>query len=141
MLSSGMPSPSEAAEHAVLERIAEQVGLYPWEAFDFVERGTVFTIQKIHGKAGIAAAAPRHVHGPELCRGLGEYAKTRWGYLACTVLQRWRINTTLDFGRIIFSMIEHNLMVSDEQDTLDDFRNVFDLRAELETAYRIGSAT
>lgn len=135
-----MPPSIAANEQAVLEQIAREGGLYPWEAFDFVERGTVYTIQKLHGVDGVSSA-PRHVSGAELCRGLGEFAKRRWGFLAHTVLRRWNINSTLDFGRIVFTMIEHRLMLQGDRDSLDDFRDIYDLKAELESGYRIESLT
>ena len=67
--------------------------------------------------------------GQQLCEGLREYALQQWGYLARTVLRRWNITSTVDFGKIVFALVEIGQMQKTDDDTLDDFRNVFDFRA------------
>ncbi len=46
--------------------------------------------------------------------------------LAPTVLATWNIRRTDDFGRIVFAMIEHGMMSKTPQDTIDDFRGVYE---------------
>jgi uncharacterized repeat protein (TIGR04138 family) len=57
------------------------------------------------------------------------------------VLRRWNITSTLDFGRIVFLLIEEGQMQKVEEDTLDDFKNVYDFKSAFETEYRIPSQT
>jgi uncharacterized repeat protein (TIGR04138 family) len=57
--------------------------------------------------------------------------------LARTVLERWNITSTLDFGRIVFSLVEYRHMQTTEGDRIDDFRNVYDFRSAFESGYRI----
>lgn len=68
----------------------------------------------------------RHVSGPELCWGLRDYALHRWGRLATLVLGTWNVTCTLDFGRLVFAMIEHDLMQKQPSDRLEDFDQVYD---------------
>ena len=50
----------------------------------------------------------------------------RWGLVAKTVLASWNIRTTLDFGRIVYALIDNDMMQKTEGDSLEDFRDVFD---------------
>ena len=68
----------------------------------------------------------RHISGSELCWGLRDYALRRWGLLARTVLTSWGIQSTGDFGRIVFGFIEAQLMQKRDDDRLEDFDEVFD---------------
>ena len=107
-----------------IEHVVARVGLYPHEAYEFVQQGLCYTVHRIYG--GPEATASQHVSGPQLCEGLREYAQAQWGLLARSVLRRWNITSTLDFGQIVFAMIEAGQMQKTDQDTLEDFRNVFD---------------
>ena len=119
-----------------MQQVVEDLGLYPPEAYAFIQQGLSFTVQKLHGKVK-DPKANRHVSGPDLCEGLRELALSQWGRLARTVLRRWNITTTADFGRIVFAMVEAGLMQKTEEDSLEDFRNVFDFRTALENEYQI----
>ena len=112
------------------------LGQYPPEAYEFIQQGLSYTVQKVHGP-GKMPKASRHVSGQQLCDGLRELALNQWGMLARTVLGRWNITHTVDFGKIVFSMIEVGQMQKTDHDSLDDFRNVYDFRAAFETGYQI----
>jgi len=119
-----------------VQQVVEDLGLYPPEAYAFIQQGLSFTVQKLHGNVKDPKAS-RHVSGPDLCEGLREMALLQWGRLARTVLRRWNITTTLDFGRIVFAMVEAGLMQKTDDDSLEDFRNVFEFRTALENEYQI----
>jgi uncharacterized repeat protein (TIGR04138 family) len=114
------------------------VGVYPLEAYDFVQRGLAYTVTKVYGTSNETGLG-RHVSGQQLCEGLRVYAQRQWGFMARLVLERWNITSTLDFGRIVFTMVEHQMLATTEQDTIEDFRNVYDFRKSMETEYRIAS--
>ena len=121
-----------------IEQVVEQVGLYPIEAYDFVQQGLQYTVQTIHGEVK-DPTANRHVNGRHLSEGLREYALKQWGRLARAVLRRWNITRTDDFGRIVFALVDSGYMTKTEEDTPEDFRNVYDF-ATLEEEYQIGCA-
>jgi len=110
--------------------IRQKAGPYPQEAFQFVRDGLQHTVQKIHGQAAdVPNASPgqdRHVSGQQLCLGLRDYALNRYGMLARTVLGRWGIHKTDDFGRIVFAMINANLMRKSDEDSFEDFQAVYE---------------
>jgi len=79
----------------------------------------------------------RHVGGADLCWGLRDYALQRWGRLATTVLGMWNIHGTVDFGRLVFAMIDHDLMQKQPSDRLEDFDRVYDFAEALDQYYSI----
>lgn len=122
------------------QEVIEELGLYPPEAFDFVERGLSYTVEKLHGPViatSLEDLESRHVTGQELCWGLRDYALLQWGMLARTVLARWNITTTLDFGRIVYALVDNGFMQKRDEDSIDDFRNVYDFAAAFESSYKI----
>jgi uncharacterized repeat protein (TIGR04138 family) len=139
-----MPPTEPNVPEKTLEQIVDEVGLYPIEAYEFVQRGLGYTVDKIHGQekerpkalAGDVCVS-RHVSGRDLCAGLREFALQRWGLLAGTVLQRWNIKRTVDFGRIVFALVDSGYMQKTDDDSLDDFRDVFDFKSGFDAGYRI----
>ena len=134
-----MPPSDKPIKEKSVQQVVEDVGLYPPEAYAFIQKGLNFTVQKLHGKQKDPKAS-RHVTGQDLCEGLREVALSEWGRLARAVLRRWNITSTLDFGRIVFAMVDAGLMQKTEDDSLEDFRNVYDFRAAFEVEYRIPCA-
>ena len=61
-----------------------------------------------------------------MCWGLRDLAVERWGLLAKTVLRQWKVKRTEDFGRIVFALIDEGRLRKQADDTIDDFRNVYD---------------
>jgi uncharacterized repeat protein (TIGR04138 family) len=131
-----MPPSNEHIKQKSLKQVAHDFGPYPPEAYEFVQRGLSHTVQRVHGAVEDRDAS-RHVSGQQLCEGLREYALSQWGLLARTVLWRWGISSTLDFGRIVFTLIEVGQMQRTQDDSIEDFRNVFEFRTAFDSGYRI----
>lgn len=113
---------------------------FPCHAFEFVHEGLDYTVTHTHGTADLAAEnINRHVSGQQLCEGLRELALSKWGRLARTVLRRWNITSTLDFGRIVYSQIDAGHMQKLDEDSIDDFKDVYDFELAFESGYRIPS--
>jgi uncharacterized repeat protein (TIGR04138 family) len=128
--------PAEPQPEKSLQEVVEEVGLYPMEAFEFVQQGLSFTVNKMHGEVR-DPNKNRHVTGQDLCEGLRELALENWGLLARTVLGRWNIRKTLDFGRIVFALVDNGYMQKTEDDGIEDFKDVYDFRTAFESDYRI----
>ena len=129
--------PDESIPSKSLDEIVEELGLYPREAFDFVRHGLNYTVQHLHGD-NTDPDASRHVSGSQLCEGLRDYALKQWGLLARTVLRRWSIRRTDDFGKIVFTLVENGHMSKTEDDRQEDFHNVFDFATAFDAGYQIG---
>jgi len=118
-----------------LFEIAKDSG-YPIDAFLFVQRGLDHTVRWLHGEEEPVEldvinneddedTQSRHVSGQQLCLGLREFAVTQYGLMARTVLKRWNIRSSRDFGAIVFHMVEAGLMHKTDEDSIQDFINVF----------------
>lgn len=101
-----------------IEGILARDPSYKFEAFSFVMAGLHYTVSKLE--------KPRHVTGKELSEGLRDYALDQFGPMARTVLEYWGIHNTLDFGKIVFLLIEAELLRKTEEDSVHDFENVYD---------------
>jgi uncharacterized repeat protein (TIGR04138 family) len=75
---------------------------------------------------------PGHVAGKELLDGIRQYALKTYGPMARTVLEYWGIHTTEDFGNIVFNMIAVKLFSKTEDDTIEDFKDVY----QFESAFK-----
>lgn len=109
--------------------IRDKVGPYPPEAYRFVREGLAHTVRSIHGDRVARPARENenfHVSGQQLCLGLRDFAVRQYGLLARTVLERWSITKTDDFGRIVFAMINLGMMSKTDEDTPEDFVQVYD---------------
>src|SRR3954471_15765259 len=104
-----MPPSNEPTKQKLVPKAAMDLGRYPQEAYEFVQRGLSYTVQKIHAEQTDPEAS-RHVSGQQLCEGLREFSHKQWGMLARVVLGRWGITGTVDFGRIVFALIEAGQM-------------------------------
>lgn len=124
------------------EELANITGPYPVEAFHFVREGLSFAAQKVHAAADECPDQDRHITGQQLCLGLREFAIECYGMLAPAVLSHWRIHRTEDFGRIVFAMVHRGVLSKTNEDTIDDFRSVYDFHDAFsisEVASRIGA--
>ncbi len=65
----------------------------------------------------------RHVSGKELLKSIQQEAVDQFGPMALTVFKYWGIENSLDFGRIVFNMVEQGLLLKQEADVLSDFED------------------
>ncbi|HUU60475.1 MAG TPA: Minf_1886 family protein [Phycisphaerae bacterium] len=124
-----------------MEEVILADGRYPPEAYAFLHDGLAHTVRQVHGEEKLAAAgeeseagdAQLHVTGKQLCEALRDLAIERWGLLARTVLAKWNLHATVDFGNMVYVMIEHGSWRKTEEDSIEDFRDVYDF----ETAFDV----
>lgn len=140
-----MPGSSKK-KHKTLEDIIRADGRYPPEAFQFMlHEGLPRAVRQAYGRrpsekaegapkvrasqadlAKLPGGAARHVTGRQLCLALRDEAIEKWGMLAPVVLEKWNIRSTLDFGNMVYLLIEHNMMHKTAEDSIEDFRDVYD---------------
>ena len=118
--------PSPTGEGVVPDSISSR-GTYPPEAFEFVREGLEYTVHAIHGpQSDLTDGDDRHVNGRQLSLGLRDHAIRRFGLMTHSVLAYWNIHRSDDFGRIVYAMIEQNLLSRTDRDRQEDFCGVFD---------------
>lgn len=115
-----------------MERLIVEDGRYPLDAFAFLHDGLSLAVERVHG-TGPAEPGQRHVSGPQLCVALRDLAIERWGMLARTVLRRWHIRGSIDFGQMVYLLVDNGFMQKTDEDSLEDFRDVYNF----DEAFRI----
>ncbi len=101
-----------------IEGILEQDSSYKFEAYTFVLAALHDTVTSLK--------ASRHITGQELALGISKYALDQFGPMVLTVLHHWGLRETLDFGKIVFALIDVQLLSKQPEDKLEDFDKVYD---------------
>jgi len=102
-----------ATLEAALAEIRRRDGKYNERAYVFVLAALEFAQTKL--------PARRHLSGVELAWACRDFALEQFGMLANSVLTHWGINTTEDFGQIVFMLIDVGLLARQQSDRLEDF--------------------
>jgi uncharacterized repeat protein (TIGR04138 family) len=101
----------------VLARIRSRDARYHERAYLFV----LATIEYLQGRL----AARRHVSGQELAWACRDFALEQFGLLAPHVLEHWGVTRTEDFGRIVYTLVDIGLLVTQPGDREGDFAAVY----------------
>ena len=88
---------------------------YREEAYLFVMASLSRSIQNLE--------KPRHITGSELLRAIQQEAEEQFGPMAATVFEHWGIKNSLDFGLIVFNMVQEGILSKTEEDSLEDFKD------------------
>ena len=78
-----------------------------------------------------------HISGQQLLEGVRVLALRQYGSMAPVVFRHWGLQTTDDFGRMVFEMIERGEMRKSEHDQLSDFHALFTFDEAFSDGYRI----
>jgi uncharacterized repeat protein (TIGR04138 family) len=79
--------------------------------------------------------ARRHITGVELAHACRNLALERYGLTAKLVLDYWGISSTADIGDIVFTLVDLGFLLSQPQDSRDEFVGVFDFDLAFERDY------
>jgi uncharacterized repeat protein (TIGR04138 family) len=79
--------------------------------------------------------ARRHITGVELAHACRDLALERYGLTAKLVLDYWGITATADIGDIVFTLVDLGFLLSQPQDSRDEFVGVFDFELAFERDY------
>lgn len=112
-----------------LRKILDGDERYTIEAYLFVFEALAYTRKRLKRET--------HVTGPELLNGIVELARKNYGLMAQSVLRHWGVTETLDFGHIVFNLVDARLLSKTEEDSLEDFRDIFNLKEALVQDYEI----
>lgn len=107
-----------------LRQAALRDGRYSPEAYQFLFEALEQAVRRA-GKEE-AQGAERHVTGQELLAGLREHALESFGPLAAHVWRAWGVRSSIDWGRIVFLLVDEGLLRRKDSDTLADFERGFD---------------
>jgi uncharacterized repeat protein (TIGR04138 family) len=118
----------ESAENRnAIQTIADRRGAYSDQAYIFLLEALEFVMNRLGER--------RHVSGEMLLDGLKDLARERFGPMAKDVLNSWGVHATLDFGRIVFHLVEAGLLSKTPEDSLADFIDKYDFHQVFEAEY------
>ena len=79
----------------------------------------------------------RHVTGQQLSEACRLYAIDQYGYLARIVLSSWGIQSTGDFGELVYNLIRIEQMRKSDSDRREDFDDVFDFENAFDPKFEL----
>jgi uncharacterized repeat protein (TIGR04138 family) len=101
----------------ILAKLRQRGDSYDERAYLFV----LASIEFLQGKL----PERRHVTGPEVTHACREFAQEQFGLMARSVLEHWGVRGTEDFGRIVYSLVEVGVLVTQPGDKVEDFHGVY----------------
>jgi len=100
----------------------------------FDERAYLFVLAALeHCQSSLTER--RHITGPELAHACREVALQRFGVMARLVLEHWGVRETIDIGDIVFTLVDTGLLISQSQDTREDFVGIYEFASAFEQNY------
>ena len=106
-----------------LDSIVASDPRYQRDAYVFLRDSLDFTTKQ---QKKVKGATVRHVTGPELLGGVRQYALKEFGPLVMTVFDNWGIHSCEDIGNMVFNLIGAGIFGKTEEDSIEDFKNVYD---------------
>ncbi len=100
-----------------IEALADASGRYRPEAYFWVIRALDFTRHRLQREG--------HVSGRELLEGFRLMTLEEYGPTSLMVLRHWGLNDTEDVGRIVFQLVEGELLGKTDEDGMNDFSGVY----------------
>lgn len=98
---------------------------YNPNAYELIYEGLNLAVKKYNGTR-------KHVSGQDVVCGVIEYVRQEYGCLAFAILKEFGISDTADIGRLVFHLVEFDLLGMQEEDRFEDFVDVCDLQEELD---------
>lgn len=118
-----------------LHKLALEDGRYSPEAYRFLFEALETVVQDLGRES--AEGLARHVSGGELLEGLKRRARRQFGPLAAQVWRSWGIRESVDWGRIVFLLVDKQMLRRQDEDSIDDFRVDFDFDRYFITEYEL----
>ena len=114
--------------NTIIEKICEEDKRYKGDAYEFVMEALTYTQKKYK--------CATHISGEDLLKGMKDLLMEKFGPLTLTVLDHWGIQTTEDFGNVVFTLVERKVLSKTEDDRIEHFRNAYDFQEVFERGYR-----
>ncbi|MBY0589113.1 hypothetical protein K2X85_18210 [bacterium] len=106
---------------------------YAVEAYEFLCQALAYTQQVLSTPPrpeDDEAGQIHHVTGQQLCQGIRQLSLEQFGLMAPVVFQCWGVQGSIDFGKMVYHLIDSGLWHRSENDSLDDFVGCFHLEKD-----------
>jgi uncharacterized repeat protein (TIGR04138 family) len=114
--------------YQTVERIVQKDDRYKAEAYLFVLAALKYSLRKL-GRS-------RHLTSEELLDGIKALGIEQYGPTTRMVFEHWGVKTTEDFGQVVFNMVDAGLLRKTEEDSIEDFKGVFDFQEEFDKKFK-----
>jgi len=125
--------PTQEEIHSRVDRLADRKGKYRKEAYYFIFEALAFTVKELR-----LTGQQRHVSGQQLLEGVSEFGLDQYGPMTKSVFEHWGVRATRDFGEIVFHLVDEGLMGKTDEDSIEDFSDVYDFETEFDWHKGIG---
>ncbi len=132
-----MTSPADL--HIIIENLAAERGVFRPEAYFFALEALDSAVRALQMPLE-AAESMRHISGEDLLEWIRRLGAERFGPMAPEVFRSWGVHNTLDFGRIVFHLVDRDLLRTRDEDSLTDFLDKFDFEEAFSLKYLKGQA-
>jgi len=78
-----------------------------------------------------------HISGQQLCEACRLYAIDQYGFMSPKVLANWGIQSTSDFGEIVYNLIRIDQMRKSDNDRREDFDDVYSFDKAFEPVFKL----
>lgn len=112
----------------VVKEILQKDRRYSEDSYYFINEAVHFASEYF---AKPEFGQERHLSGAELSEAIREFTLSEFGSMSWAVLKNWGVYSTLDFGHLVFNLIDAGVLHASPEDKLADFDNVFDLKEDL----------
>ncbi len=115
-----------------IAEIIKKDATYPESAYEFITEVVQFATQKQPKDKN----SSRHIGAKKIVQNTVIYALSEYGYFAKEVLVQLNILNAKDIGKIVFNLIEVELLHQSEDDSLEDFMFDLNLLKALDQRYK-----
>lgn len=112
--------------NAIVSLIVKEDPRFDRLAYVFVRDGLEQAVKELKKTNAARARESRHVTGRELSEGMRHYALEQFGPMTLTVLNAWGLRRTMDFGDIVYNLIDYNVFSKNDGDKREDFSDIYD---------------
>ena len=103
-----------------IRNLADRRGVFRADAYFFVLEALENAMASMEKRG--------HITGEDLLDWIRELGRERYGVMAGDVFNAWGVHETIDFGRIVFHLVEAGLLRKRDEDSLSDFVDKFDFQ-------------
>ena len=118
-----------------LRLVWKRDGRFAFEAYQFLLEALDF-VAKQNIPEG-PDSKPMHISGQELLEGMRRYATRQFGPLAAQVWRAWGVESTMDWGTIVFQLVDAEMLNRQDSDSIDDFHAAYDFDEAFVDSYQV----
>ena len=106
-----------------VEKILAEDARYDVEGYTFLRDALDATLKR---RKKARKDAPANVNAAELLEGFRLHALQEFGPMSVTVLSYWGIRSCEDIGHMVFNLVQSEVFVKTDEDTIESFREGYD---------------